>query len=252
MNIALTAIIIIILLLPGASVLKAYYTSIKEKKSVIYIPFTDLLFRGLIVSFIIHSCAICVIRAFGLQIDFMLLYNLLISKQIVFGNEQFTNSVLNFFFYNFILVLISFFSAKYFKYVIQKNNIDLNYYSFRNTNHWFQVFSARYLESTGVQGEREKTDLLYLDILADGDIIYSGFLIDFNYSPEKDKLENIVLVNARKRGFHLSTDHNNPILTGRPADIPGDVLLIPAEKIININIYYMNIDINHTSAKDKS
>lgn len=133
------------------------------------------------------------------------------------------------------------FITKEFKAIIQNRNIDLNYSVLRNTNYWFQIFSARFLEMHNIQGEREKTDLIFLDILIEKDIINSGFLLDFNYSPQKDELENIVLTNASKRLFKKETMEDGTLKSSNPTYISGDVFVTPAKQVVNINIYYVTL-----------
>lgn len=69
---------------------------------------------------------------------------------------------------------------------------------FRQYNYWFIIFSGRYLETAGIPGDEEDADLIYMDLLCDNEIMYSGILTDFNYSPHKDELENIILENVKK------------------------------------------------------
>jgi hypothetical protein len=241
MNFALSALILIILLLPGVAVQKAYYSSLVEKKSTIYIPFSELLFKGIVISFVVHCAGVSIVRYFGDTIDFQLLYNLLIAKEINFSNAKFTTGFLQFSMYNIVVIIILFLFTKALKIIIQRSNKDLDWYSLRNTNYWFQIFSARYLDIHDIQGEREKTDIIFLDILSTKDIIYSGFLVDFNYSPSKDLLENIVLRSVRKRCIYKPQNSSIAIEQGAISEIPGDVLLIPANCIENINIYYVNL-----------
>lgn len=242
MNIALSAVILSILLLPGAAVIKAYYGSIKEKKSTIHLPFQELLLKGLVFSFVIHSAAICILRIFCDFVEFQLLYDIVIGKEIEISSISFTKAFLEFSLYNVTLVAFLFCLTKIFKIIIQWQNWDLDYYSLRNTNYWFQIFSARFLDMHNVQGERAQTDLIFLDILSNKDVLYSGFLLDFNYSSNKDQLENIVLHSARKRHVHKPTDNTNAIEPGRISHIPGDVFVIPAQTIENINIYYLSVE----------
>src|ERR1035437_2437122 len=108
MNFALSAIVIIILLLPGAIALKAYYTSLREKVSSIHIPLNERLLNGLIISFIIHSCAVCVIRMFGYYIKFDFLYNIISGKDekvFSFTNKEFTTNFLQFCLYIAVLIV---------------------------------------------------------------------------------------------------------------------------------------------------
>lgn len=242
MSFALSTIIIVILLLPGAIVSTAYYSSLRIKKSSIHISTQELLLKGLTFSFIIHCCAICLLRYLGYQINFNILYTFILGKELNISDELITSSVLKFFSYNITLVIFSWFITKIFKHFVYKYKLDLNLYSLRLTNYWFHVFSARYLDGPGIKGKEIDTDFIFVDILVENKIIYSGILNDFNYSAYKDELENIILQNARKSILHEhEKDGVRHSKVGATSKIPGDVFLIPASQIININITYIKI-----------
>jgi hypothetical protein len=112
MNIALGALIITVLLLPGSAILKAYYTSLRAKDRDIHIPFAEILFRGLIYSFITHISAICIIGLFGYRVDFRFLYKLIIGDKITIDNIRFTNYILQFGTYNLVLFAFLFATTK--------------------------------------------------------------------------------------------------------------------------------------------
>jgi hypothetical protein len=246
MNIALSAIILIVLLLPGAVAIDSYYSSLIAKQARVAMPFNDMLFKGLILSFILHSCSICIIRNFlSYEIRFELLYEIVAGKDLRITDKEFTNAFLQFCFYNGFLIIIAWGLAKLFKRLVQFNNFDLNYFSLRSMNYWFIVFSARYLESADVKGKQSDTDLVFLDVLTKTNVIYSGFLIDFNYSKEKDELENLILDSTVKRNYVQNEEESKNYLnhtTGKPCRIPGDAFVIPMNTIVNININYIEIE----------
>ena len=243
-NFALSAIIIIILLLPGAVAIRAYYSSLKEKESSIYVSFNELLLNGLILTFLIHSMAICIIRFFGFYIKFNFLYSLLLGKDekaFVFTDKELTTNFLQFCLYNICLIGVLAFASKVFKWYVRSRNLDLKYYTLKNTNYWFHIFHARYLEEKGIQGKQVNTDLIWVDVLFDNDVIYSGFLIDFNYSSQKDELENIVLRDTVKIICnHTIEGADDDNITSEPQRIPGDIFVLPMKKMVNINVYYIN------------
>jgi len=242
MNIALSAILLIILLLPGGVAIKAYYTSLIEKQSSLSVPFNDLLIKGLVISFILHATAICVIHLFHAEIALNILYTITSGKDVTISDEILTKYFLQFSLYSIVLIALSWFFAKVFKTIATKYNLNINFHSFRNTNYWFNIFSAKYLEGQDIQGKESDTDLIVLDVLTDTNIIYSGILIDFNYSSVKDELENIILDSTYKRSFEKrDVNENEGHTTGLPSFIPGDAFVIPMNKIRNINVNYIKI-----------
>ncbi len=245
MTFALSAIILIVLLLPGAVAINSYYSPLIVKQSRIGMPLNDLLFKGLIISFLLHSTAICILKfLLRKEIKFNFIYQLLAGKDLNITDSEFTISFLDFIFYILMLIACSFILGKGFKWVIRLQNWDINFYSLRTMNYWFLVFSGRYLEGTGIRGRQIDTDLVILDVLTKNNIIYSGILIDFNYSSAKDELENLILDNTYKRNFIQDEveEFSNPgHSTGTPFSIPGDAFIIPAETIVNININYIEV-----------
>ena len=242
MNLALSAIILIILLLPGAVALRAYYTSFTDKASGIAIPFSDLLIKGILISVFLHAVAMSIIHLLNFTISFNLVYEILSGKDIYASDSYLTSYFFEFIWYNILIALIAWFMAKGFKYWVRRRNFDINFFSLKNTNYWFYVFSGRYLDTKGVQGTEAETDLIVLDVLTNSNIIYSGILLDFNYSPLKDELQNIILGAACKRSFEKEgKDEHAEHSTGTPTLIPGDVFIIPMSKVVNININYISI-----------
>lgn len=243
MNIALSALIISILLLPGTIVLTSYYTSLREKSSsYLNLSFSELLLKGLIISFVIHCCAICVLRMFNYEINFQLLYDVIIANnKVSLSSTKFTDYVLDFCFYILTLLALFFVLTKLFKRIALNNNWDIEYNFLRATNYWFLVFSGRYLDKR-LKGKRNETDLVYVDILATKDIIYSGFLFDFNYSPEKGELQYLVLKSAAKRTYIKKDGEEHKLELAEPNFISGDAFLIPSKDIVNINLYYVNLE----------
>lgn len=255
MNFALSTIVFIIFLLPGAIAQKSYYGHFKVKKASIHIPFSETLFSGILYSLIIHVSAICIITVCLNAIPkFGVLYEIVSGKELKLTDEEYTHFFKQFGLYNISVITITWVFTKAFKHTIEYLNIHINYNSFRNANYWFELFSAKYLDRTNVKGQQKTTDLIFVDVLTDAEIIYSGFLRDFNYSPQKDELENIIITSTTKRIFSISENHdklegekkekaieNTKVNNNKPLQISGDAFVIPASKIVNINIYYIKL-----------
>jgi len=203
MNFALSTIIIIALLLPGAIAIKGYYSSMRAKISNSFVPLNELLFQGILASFLIHSAAICLLKIFDWEVNFNFLYNLILGKDeknFVFSNNEFDDNFLQFSAYILSCTFISCSLVKIFKYFVHRAKLDMKFNFLRNANHWFLIFNKSFIEHSQVHGKsREEIDLIMVDVFIKPDIIYSGVLIDFNYSPVKDVLENLVLFLAKRR-----------------------------------------------------
>jgi hypothetical protein len=252
MNIALGALIITILLLPGAITLRAYYNSFTEKDTELHIPFSELLFRGLLLSLLIHTVSILLMHLAGLNVDYKLLYQITIADKFGIQNIDFTRSFLQFGLYNITLIVVLYSGTKVAKRIIVDNNWDITFHSLRTSNFWFLIFSGRYLDANK-KGRRKNTDIIWVDVMVPEQMVYSGYLFDFEYSPGKDKLETITLKNASKRTYRKSLtdedrkeadnkEQNHPLKLDKPRPIQGDAFVILAEEILNLNLYYLNIE----------
>ena len=236
MNFALSTIVVIIFLLPGAIAQKSYYGHFKVKKSSIHIPFSETLFSGILYSLFIHVSAVCIITlCLKATPKFGILYDIVSGKELNLTDIEYTHFFKQFGLYNISVIGITWIFTKAFKHTIEFFNIHINYNSFKNANYWFELFSAKYLDRKNVKGEQKATDLIFVDVLTDADIIYSGFLIDFNYSPQKDELENIIITSTTKRNFSVLENHkeladekaeksngNSKIKNNKPLQIPGE------------------------------
>ena len=116
MSFAGSAIILIILLLPGAIAIKGYYTSLMTKQSGYHIPIDELLFKGIIISLLSHCAAICIIRFFTGNINLNLLYQIITAKEINIEEKEITTMFLEFCRYNILLFFIMFLISKILKF----------------------------------------------------------------------------------------------------------------------------------------
>ncbi len=251
MNFALSTIIIISCLLPGAVAIKAYYSSIRSKASNSKVSFNDLLINGIFLTFIIHSSAICIIKWwFKNTIQFDLLYSLLVGKnndEFSIQNKSFTEDLLNFCLYITMCSSISFGIVKIIKYLVHKHELDKRWPILINSNHWFIIFNKEYayVIKNIKKKERKKIDWQVVDVFVAPNIIYSGILVDFNYSPEKDELENIVLTIAKKRRVTDLTSFENKFDVGETVSIPGEFFVISMKNVLNINVNYISISVSN-------
>lgn len=245
MNFALSTIIVIFLLLPGAVAIKAYYSSLRSKASNSFVPFSELLLQGILISIAIHASAICYITKIrSKEISFTFLYNLILGKdekEFVFNNKEFANNFLNFCYYILLCTIISYIFVKICKYIIHALKLDMQYHFLRNANHWFLLFNKDYFINSKINNKKQEIDLIMVDVFVKPDIIYSGILIDFNYSPIKDELENLVLFLAKRRKILNNEKIDNTPHVTSPIEIPGDFLVLYMSDIININIRYLQL-----------
>ncbi|HMJ48242.1 MAG TPA: hypothetical protein VK498_12995 [Ferruginibacter sp.] len=241
MSIAIGAIILVLLLMPGTAAISAYYSSFTNKASRLHVPFNELLAHGLIISIFIHCASICILGLFNSHVDYVLLYKIIVGNTPEVTNKIFEKAFKQFISYTLITVGVSYLVSKWIKNFIQQRNLDLIYHSLRSTSYWFHMFGARHLEEPGVPGTLTEVDFVFVDVFTDKNILYSGRLLDFNYSSAKDELENLVLVNSQKRRFKGETIEPDKCTMTDSKLIPGNALVIKASSIVNINIFYIKL-----------
>jgi hypothetical protein len=242
MNFALSAIIIAILLTPGSTALRAYYTSWRRPANELPLSTTELLFKGFIYSFAIQTVALLVINLFWSNIRIDVLYNVIMGKDIKLRPKEFTNFLLEFFLYHAILIVITYVAVKGLKRFIRNRDIDLSYPFLSPDNYWGFLFSGRYLQAPGVQGDIEDADIIIVDLLTNKDIIYTGLLVDYQYDAPNNTVANFVLQDIFKRTFiKAENDEDITRTTGSPQPVKGDIMVIPMSEIVNINIGYLKL-----------
>lgn len=254
MNFPVSSVVLIILLLPGVILLKAYYGHLIKKESNIHVPFAELLLRGIIFSIFIHCIALCIMHWWLKKTPlFDVLFEITFSSKASYSNEQYLIYFRQFCFYHLCVFAVTWVLTKVFKRIAEASNWTTNIASLRNAHYWYTMFSAKYLDSTGIAGTQKKTSLIYLDILTKDKWIYTGYLRDFNYNPVKDELENIVLQATFKRKFEKDAekaqDPNEHVAgqrtpsTGDPVAIPGEYFIIKFSEVVNINVYYLVLEL---------
>jgi hypothetical protein len=241
MNFALSAIILVVILLPGAVAIKAYYSSLRSKASDRHIPLSELLLQGTLLSLVIHCTAVCIIHMQKKEVYFDFLYSCILGKEdkdFKFTNEQFAKNFLDFAFYIAACVVISYVVVKICKYFIHLLQFDTKYAFLRNANYWFSIFNKKSAIDKSSKKQRV-IDFVMLDVYVKPDIIYSGVLIDFNYSPVKDELVSLVLAFAKRRKIIILPNSEQTPNVSPPLSVPGDTLILPMQDVVNINIRYV-------------
>ncbi|ALU74991.1 hypothetical protein [Tenacibaculum finnmarkense] len=265
MNIAVSTLLILILILPGIVLRKFYYS---EEFSSQYTSknLFELILSSFIPSLFIHGISIIIVGFFNYKIEFQILGQLLSSRN--YPKEAYENidlNILNIFVYLIISILISSILGYISKKIIRKNLLDSKFKIFRFQNSWHYIITGEFFNfkraSYDLPKDKIKSiDFTHVDVLVEtqeGTIIYDGFLVDYELSNKND-LKYITLKNVQRRYLNASSinEGNNPeslsendgtINQNNPYyQIPGHILVIPYEKIININFsYYRFIEIDN-------
>lgn len=268
MNIALGALIILLLMLPalffrlGITAIRFSFKTTNQadsfsgelaRKNFINVlsklNFSETLFFFSIVPLLFHLISICLIHLLGKQIDFTLLLNIFSSqKDIIKDNVVFNTELTAFLSYVLFETLIGFsagiFLTKLFILIPNLNIILIG------ENVYLRLFTGLLLEPA----KREKVDLILVDIVSEtkeATVIYSGFLEKFDILPEKNELAYITLSGARRRDMRKNSKIEEPTAGNKITSFnndSGDMILIPGKyftitgsKIANVNVTYINL-----------
>ncbi len=242
MNLALATLVIIIFSLPGIAFRKSYFsgrfTSTGFTSSlyslVLWSFLPALVFHGIFLSLIEYFTTYRIsVENFG-----FLLFSSDDKKSLdsIFLNIH--DNIYNILFYNISLILIASILGMLFRNFVRYFGLDITYSIFRFPNKWHYIFTGEYYDFSRGKRYHHNIDLIFIDALVEINgqgVIYSGILEDYYLSKTNEGLEQIIIKYPTKKTF--SVNENLEV-----KEIPGDFLIIPYDKIQNINYSYVAID----------
>lgn len=242
MSFALSAVILTLLLLPGPLGIKAYFTGDVRKTAGITKPFAETFIPGLAFTIFIHQIAVFFITLSGRQVRFDILFEIIINKpDLKITNFDFSIYVRQFICYNLSVLVVTVLAAKIVKLLVNASLLDVRMATFKHTGFWSDVFTGRYLYWVNETKNIKLPDFVFVDVVVEERILFSGILADFNYSVSKEEtLENIILRNVTKRIINNSDIDRSHF--GSKSPFISDAFIIPMNKICNINVLYINVD----------
>jgi hypothetical protein len=245
MNIAIGAFLITLLFIPAISFRLAlnHHRQLRELLGALTITDTILLF--ILVPICTHILLLPIIFQCGYVVKFDLILN------IIYSNRDFkiVNRTMGWDVINFLLyVLIAFSFAFIVSFLAVNNNwISRKIISLLGvSNEWYELFDGDHTE--------KKFDVILLDVLTNSKettLIYSGYLKSYYFQTKSTELDYIVLTQVKRRDLRnksvfdqsptgsYSSYKNEP---GTPISLPGDLVMIPAKEILNINVTYLEVD----------
>jgi hypothetical protein len=260
MNIALGAVILLLLVSPGYFFLSALhsgnYSRLNFSTSI-----TNQIFISLIPNLIIHALGLKV-TSLLYPADLEILYKLMSGVKELNANDFtiISASLLPFSFYVIATNIIGAILGKLTKEGILKNGLDMKFEALRIHNEWYYLLYGKVLDFEG-PNRSEEIDYIQIDALVqvgDKKIIYKGFLDRFYLDNDKG-LDRIVLYFVYRRflesdSYGLRSEKEdlfnyNKETKQRYYEMPGDYLVIPYNKIINMNISYKEITIDDAHLK---
>jgi hypothetical protein len=236
MNIALSAVILFILLLPGFSFYMGLYTGKHTKPAPKFSVLESLLLTALF-SLLIHLVGLQCIHT-TIRFDVLLKLMGVDQKEILqqrplISNQSFSALVKEFFIYNSVVNLLCASGGIVARKLILHFNLDWKYAFLRLNNKWFYAFN-------GYQLGVKEAYLIYVDALVhaqEGSVIYTGFLEDFLCNGEE--LDRIYLksVTRRKATIPEHTDAT-AFKPGAVYELEGDTFCLPAKEIKNLMLRF--------------
>lgn len=184
----------------------------------------------------------------------------LINTNVSFNNYEFINAIyvkikkdslpkelFNFellswiFLYLFTTVFISFILAQICWKIVRTFNLDIKFSTLRFNNYWHYYLSGESLKFKDFKGLLSNKDLVValteadvlVDIGNDGTKLYKGFIRQHTICKNTGDLKAIYLTDVRR--FRKDSVNNSVEIR----EVPGHIMIIPAEKIININLTYI-------------
>jgi hypothetical protein len=239
MNIALSAVIISILLIPPV----VFYLSLYIGRFPRAIPKFSL-FEGIlasaVISLLIHAIAISLIPS---EIRFDILIKVLGGDlkdvENTIKNPDLKKAVTDFAIYNAALLLIMVGLGRVVRWRLLASGLHLRNEVFNLYNKWWYFFNGNYADIAGY-------DLVFIDAVVDtkdGTMVYSGFLV--NFETKGGELDRIYLKDAVRREFKKYANSQTLQLAnepGEPVQIPGATFSIKYENVINLNVNFIVIE----------
>lgn len=147
-----------------------------------------------------------------------------------------------------VVVFISFIIAQICWKIVRNLDLDKKFSPLRFNNYWHYYLSGESLKFKDFRGilPNQKVLLTEADVLVDlgseGTKLYKGFLRQHTICKNSGDLKAIYLTDVRRYRKDLPPDNIR--------EVPGHIMIIPAEKILNINLTYITKSekiINYTS-----
>lgn len=240
MNLALSAVVIFILLMPPI----VFYLSFsygRYPKANPKFSFLDGVLASAIISLFVHASGVFIL---GKEVRFDILLKIFsgdlkdIDHKV--SNVDLTHCIEHFALYNFTLLLIFILLGRLGRYVVirfKHNNVQSEL--LRLNNHWWYFFN-------GYESGRRCLDLVFVDAVVETKectVIYSGWLLDFVC--EGERLDRIYLEDVLKRKLKINNAGIGEVEATLSSAVPvrGDKFSLQYDNIVNLNVKFVSLNI---------
>jgi hypothetical protein len=266
MNLALSALLIILLLLPALFFRIGISMPIQKdhlpdnnikligrnvSKVFSKLNFTETVFLFSIIPVLLHFVSLLTLKAFHCKIDFSLLLNVFSGKDDVLNMQgmQFDIKLIFFLVYTSVQAFMAFLLGLLLVY-----NYGSEPWLFRllmGNNIWYKLFSGMLLSPD----QRNELLFIVVDVIAmtkESTLIYTGWLKNYDVIEQTDNLAYITLTDVVRRDLRSNQltykdADTAPIATtvsydpnpGRPKVVTCNNFTIPGKEIVSVGITYM-------------
>lgn len=243
MNFALGTIISLVLVSPGVF-FRMGFLSNPNPVSTVNGPLVNEIFYSLIPAIILQLVGLALLNELGRTIDFVTIIEIITSRKesTKLSNKIVSTRLPAFFFYHILLSIFGWATGRLIRYAIDYFGLFRTSSVFKLNNEWYYLLTGAMVLSR----DEQKIAYVQVDALAEEvngkAIIYSGILSNYKLSRNGD-LEHIILTNVYRREFEddLVEGPNNieKEIDDRYYNMPGEIFIIPYQKIQNLNITYL-------------
>lgn len=118
-------------------------------------------------------------------------------------------------------------------------------------NEWYELFDGKYASIN--------FDMILLNVVTgskESTLIYTGYLENYYFQTKSTEQDYIFLTQVTRRDLRKQALTEQPLGEGGttnaysnepgiPVYLPGDVIVIPAREILNINITYLQLEVDN-------
>lgn len=242
MEIALGGLIILVILLPGISFRKGYFSQEFTHQYTIR-DFFQLFINTLFPSLIAYSVYLPIIYTFGYFYDFKTLLGILSSNEdlVKHSIEAIDSYKFEIILFQVIINSSLFFVGFKLRDFVLSNSYDAKNKFLRYKNIWHYLLSAKFIlfERSQIELTKDKVDdvdITYIDalqVVGAESFIYTGILVDYELSNE-GSLDLLYIKNAQRKNINSG----EPV---EPISINGHALILKYEHIINLNLSFIQV-----------
>lgn len=240
MNLAISSLIIFIIVSPAILARRIYFTR-ELSKSFVSRNTLQEIFSSIFLSFILHFIWSAFVELIGYNIDYKIIFQLLFNPQSIQDYSNITSNIYNIFSYFITLALASTLFGYFIRNTVRVSKLDRKSNLFRYDNTWYYIFSGEVLDIEKYNKNKTITSAnigqRVVDVLTKSDekyVLYRGSLIDYQLN-DNNSVDFIVLASPRKQIIGET----------ETKDISSNYFIIPYSEVLNINIKYLEVDIEN-------